>query len=122
MKNYKKIGCLIISICLCSCITTKSPDGTKDKKDKANSQNLQTKEMEEKGFMKGTLISNKSEGCSYILTVEKYTDKLDPINLNDFFKNDIPENVWIKYSSLKMANRCADRRPVSIREVSKRMD
>ncbi|GAA4116548.1 hypothetical protein GCM10022393_17230 [Aquimarina addita] len=74
--------------------------------------------MLEKGFSKGILKKNGSKRCPYILTVEKYTYRLDPINLNDFFKsNDVPEKVWVQYSSLKMANRCPDGRPVSIREI-----
>ncbi len=88
---------------------------------KTNSKIMNAQEMLEKGFNKGTIVTTKSSGaCSYILTIEKYKDKLDPINLTDFFKGDVPQKVWVKFGSLRMPNRCADARPVSITEIKDR--
>ncbi|MFD2563341.1 hypothetical protein [Aquimarina rubra] len=122
MNGLLKISCLIIVICIYSCNTTKRTDGKAVNDDKNNSQTISSEKMLEKGFIKGTLSESKSEGCPYILTVEKYGDKLDPINLQDFFKDDMPDKVWVKYSSLRMKNRCSEGRPVSIQEISKRTD
>lgn len=79
-----------------------------------------SKEMKEKGFSKGTLMINKSEGCPYILTIDSYKDNLDPINLNDFYKTEIPKEVWVKFSNLRRPSRCKMARPVSILEIEKR--
>ncbi|WP_299435269.1 hypothetical protein [uncultured Aquimarina sp.] len=122
MKKNLKICIILVSLFLYSCITTQGTDGKKGEDGKDSSQLIDSKEMIEKGFIKGTLSISKSEGCSYILTVEKYTDKLDPINIQDFFKVDVPEKVWVKYSDLRMNSRCSEARPVSITEVNKRTD
>lgn len=84
-------------------------------------QNI-SKEMIEKGFSKGTIISSKSKGCPYILNVEEYKDNLDPINLSDFFKAEIPNQVWVKFASLRRPSRCNDARPVSILEINTRKE
>ncbi|MDY8135243.1 hypothetical protein [Aquimarina sp. 2201CG5-10] len=119
MRNILKIS-LALVLCISGCSTTKGTDN-KDKEDGENSaQIINPDKMVEQGFSKGTLTVNKSNGCPYILTVEKYKDKLDPINLGDFFKGDMPEKVWVKYASLRMASRCNEARPVSINEISKR--
>jgi len=122
MKNILKICIILICITLYSCITAQRADGKKGTDGKENSQLVNSKEMLEKGFVKGTLSIGKSKNCTYILTVETYTDKLDPINIRDFFKNDVPDKVWVKYSNLRMMNRCKEGRPVSIKEIIKRTD
>jgi len=122
MKKNLKICIILVSLFLYSCITTQGADGKNGEDGKGSSQLIDSKEIIEKGLIKGTLSTSKSEGCSYILTVEKYTDKLDPINIQDFFKTDVPEKVWVKYSDLRMNSRCSEARPVSITEISKRTD
>ncbi|WP_299259524.1 hypothetical protein [uncultured Aquimarina sp.] len=122
MRGLLKISCLIAIIYLQSCNTTKRTDVKAVNDDQNNSQITSSEKMLEKGFTKGALSINKSKDCPYILTVEKYTDKLDPINIQDFFKTDIPEKVWVKYSDLRMNSRCNEARPVSIQEISKRID
>ncbi|MHA7056680.1 hypothetical protein ACWGOQ_0005630 [Aquimarina sp. M1] len=122
MSGLLKISCLIITFCMYSCNTTKKVEGNTNNNTTNDSQSVNSEKMLEKGFIKGTLTSNKSEGCTYILTVEKYSDRLDPINIQDFFKGDIPEKVWVKYSDLRMNSRCREARPVSIKEISKRAD
>lgn len=82
---------------------------------------IQVDQMIENGFSKGTITTNKSEGCPFILTVDTYSDQLDPINLGDFFKSDeVPDLVWVKFGSLRMPSRCNEARPVSIIEIKVR--
>ncbi|MBQ0733986.1 hypothetical protein ACFSJT_06945 [Aquimarina celericrescens] len=113
-----KIAYLFAMLSLYTCATTKT---TNTAEAKADVQQIDEKEMIEKGFSKGTITVNKSKDCPYVLTVEEYQDKLDPINLGEFFKDgQIPERVWVKFSSLRMPSRCSEARPVSINEINKR--
>jgi len=122
MKNILKTCIILVPLFLYSCITTQGADEKKGKDEKESSQLIDSKEMIEKGFVKGTLSTSKSTDCPYILTVEAYKDKLDPINVQKFFKTEIPEKVWVKYSNLRMRNRCIEARPVSLIEITKRTD
>ncbi|SEK86943.1 hypothetical protein SAMN04487910_1344 [Aquimarina amphilecti] len=123
MKNILKTCLVLISLLSYSCITTQGADGKKSEDGKESAQLINSKEMIQKGFTKGTLSTSKSKDCPYVLTVEKYADKLDPINIQDFFKtDDMPDKVWVKYSDLRMNSRCKEARPVSIQEISKRTD
>ncbi len=122
MIQLFKIFCLLIIISLNSCMTTKKTN-EKDKPQTDISQQISSESMQEKGFTKGILTLTKSDiDCPYILNVEKYKDNLDPINLKDFFKSEVPKKVWVKYADLRMKNRCQSGRPVSIIEISKRSD
>ncbi len=121
MKYMLKVILFILCISFQSCITTKGKDGKDGKDGKEFSENTEL-DLKAEGFSKGTLSANRSEGCPYILTVEKYADKLDPINIQDFFKDEIPSQVWVKYSDLRMQSRCNEARPVSIQEINKRAD
>ncbi len=116
MYTFIKIIFAVLSISLYSCMTTK---GTHNK---SSSKKIADEQMKEKGYEKGTITASKNKECSYILTVEKYPDTMDPINLQEFFKSDIPEKVWVKYSNLRMNNRCSEGRPISITEIMKRED
>ncbi len=120
MKNLLKISILVINLALFSCMPVKGVD-TKDTADaKTSSKNMTSQEMIEKGFSKGTITASKSSGCPYILNIEEYKDNLDPMNLNDFFKGEMPKLVWVKFASLRMPSRCTDARPVSITEIKDR--
>lgn len=121
MKIMLKIAYLFAMLSLYTCATTKETKTTNTAEAKADVQQIDEKEMIEKGFSKGTITVNKSKDCPYVLTVEEYQDKLDPINLGEFFKDgQIPERVWVKFSSLRMPSRCSEARPVSINEINKR--
>ncbi len=85
-----------------------------------NNKNIDAENLIKEGYKKGVLKATSSTNCPYTLTVEAYKDTLDPINLSDFFKESIPEKVWVKYSSLRMKNRCNNGRPVSINNIKKR--
>lgn len=121
MKNMLRIVSLLLLFSLHNCGPTKGPnDNNSTAATSINSKNDVSKQMKEKGFSKGTIAANKSEGCPYILNVEEYKDNLDPINLNAFFKTEVPKQVWVKFSSLRMPNRCDNARPVSITEIHTR--
>ena len=122
MKNTLKICLFILLISFHSCITTKAADGKDGQNGKESAQNISTTDMLEKGLKKATLKTSKSKDCPYILTVDETKDQLDPINLLDFFENEVPEKVWVKYGNLRMRNRCIEARPVTIIEISKRTD
>ncbi len=124
MKNMLKIASLIIVLSLYNCMPVKGVDN-KDSADAKTTPNqtITAKEMIEKGFKKGTITANKSEGCPHILNIEEYEDNLDPINLEEFFKGDeMPKQVWVKFANLRMASRCDNARPVSILEIDKRSE
>ncbi|MCK8524200.1 hypothetical protein M0D21_21660 [Aquimarina sp. D1M17] len=114
-----RVLCIAAVFSLYTCSTTKNT-ASNTSAAKTETQEITAKEMIEKGFSKGTLTISKSKGCTHILTIEEYSDNLDPINLTDFFKEDIPSQVWVKFANLRMASRCGDARPVSIIEISKR--
>ncbi len=121
MKIMYRIACFVAILSLYTCSTTKQTKTTDTAEAKTEAQTITSKEMIEKGFSKGTITVSKSKDCPYILTVEEYKDKLDPINLGEFFKDsEVPAQVWIKFSSLRMPSRCNEARPVSITEINKR--
>ncbi|MFL1894624.1 hypothetical protein ACJRPK_02915 [Aquimarina sp. 2-A2] len=69
---------------------------------------------------KGTIIMSKNPSCPHLLVVSGLKDTLDPINLKDFTKNEIPTKVWVTFSNLKMKNRCNQGRPVLIQTLKNR--
>lgn len=123
MKIMFRTACFIAVLSLYTCSSTKQSTNTNTAEAKTEVQTVNAKEMIEKGFSKGTIVVSKSEGCPYILTVEQFQDQLDPINIDQFYKEgEIPSKVWVKFASLRMANRCNDARPVSISEIEKRAE
>ncbi len=119
MKSIFKIATLVIILGMYNCTSTKGAESKDTLEAKTNVQNTLSKEMIDQGFKKGTITSNKTEKCPYILNIEEYKDNLDPINLDKFFKDtEIPSQVWVKFSSLRMPSRCNDARPVSITEIN----
>lgn len=122
MKNMFKIVCFLLVFGAYNCVPSKGTHTKNGTVANVTSKNKTPQEMKEKGFSKGTIVVNKSEGCPYILTVAEYKDNLDPINLNEFFKKEVPEQVWVKFSSLRRPSRCSDARPVSITEIATRSE
>lgn len=122
MQNSFKICLILITIFLYNCKTSKKTDAENKNEQNNYVEKISETRMKEEGYVRGLLKSNTSKDCPYILTVEAYEDVMDPINLRDFFKVDIPEKVWVKYSSLRMKNRCTEARPISIIAIEKRVD
>ncbi len=120
MNNVFKISIFAVLLSLYHCIPAKGVEGKDDVTASVEPRQDISKEMIEKGFSKGTIRVSKSEGCPYILNVSEYKDNLDPINLREFLKTEVPEKVWVKFASLRMPNRCDEARPVSILKMNKR--
>lgn len=123
MKNMLKTVCFLLVLTTVNCGSTQGGESKKTSDTKTEIKEVSATEMKEKGFSKGTLTANKSEGCPFILNIEEYQDKLDPINLTDFYKStEVPTQVWVKFSSLRMPSRCNEARPVSITEINTRKE
>lgn len=117
MYYFIRICCISLLINMYGCKTTNQPSSQTI----SNTMDVKQEEKSKQGFIKGEIsISKSSSGCSYILTTEKYQDKLDPINFDDYVSTIGTGKVWVKYSDLRMASRCNEARPVSITEISKR--
>ncbi|WP_299241300.1 hypothetical protein [uncultured Aquimarina sp.] len=74
------------------------------------------------GYKKGVLKRTRVKSCPYTITVDTYSDSLDPVNIEDFFKENMPEKVWVKFTSLRMRNRCDMGRPIHIVAIEERVD
>ncbi|RZS99395.1 hypothetical protein [Aquimarina brevivitae] len=111
---FKSFFFLSFIIVCTSCNATKTSNSSTEDNDLTNSE---YSEMKSQGFSLGTLSTNKSSGCSIVLTIEKMEDKLDPVNIEEFVKGGMPQKVWVKYASMRMANRCENARPVTIQEM-----
>ncbi|WP_160114068.1 MULTISPECIES: hypothetical protein [Aquimarina] len=117
-----KLYILVILLSVSNCKPTNSMGNNDNTSSNTIVKKDISKEMIEKGFSKGTIISSKSKDCPYILNVEEYNDNLDPVNLSDFFKTEVPAQVWVKFASLRRPSRCNDARPVSILEINTRKE
>ncbi|WP_073316189.1 hypothetical protein [Aquimarina spongiae] len=120
MINTLKLTGFLLLLSVFNCGPAKGVAAKDTAETSATTQKVTAAEMIEKGFRKGNIQVSKTQGCPYILNIEEYKDNLDPINIEQFFKGDIPEKVWVKFASLRMNSRCSIARPVSIQEISKR--
>ncbi len=79
----------------------------------------QQKEMTEAGFKKANVLYSAKEGdCPYTLKIDGESYLFDPINLEETYKKPNLE-VWVKYRSLRIPNRCDKASPVEITEIKK---
>ncbi len=115
-----KLYLLVILLSISNCKPSKTAGDTANTSSNLIVKQDISKEMIKKGFSKGTISNSKSKDCPYILNVEEYKDNLDPVNLSDFFKAEVPELVWVKFASLRRPSRCTGARPVSITEINVR--
>ncbi len=107
-------------IYLCSFLLIFACNSTKNMNDSETSSESDSVQMTEDGYSKATIMANRSsEGCPYIMEVEGLSYKIDPINLDASYKKDAMK-VWIKFTGLRMANRCEDANPVRIDEIQTR--
>ena len=75
--------------------------------------------MKADGFTSGKIIASSEESaCPFTIDLddENYSYLLDPINLEDAFKKD-GLMIWVKFSALRMQNRCDNANPVNISEI-----
>lgn len=121
MKYYILLAIVGLGILSFACSSTKAKEAQTETQE--STQKLNSEKMISEGFSKGKISASKTAECPYVLTVENYKDNMDPINLKDFFKTeDVPEKVWVKYSNLRMKNRCNLARPISITAIEKRSE
>lgn len=112
---------LIASIGLISsCASKKSTDEVAKKISKIE-KTMDSKKMVEAGFVQGTINVSKAESCPYTIKVSSVDYLLDPINLGEDFMNN-GEKIWLKYTGLRMKNRCANANPVTVVEMQKRAE
>ncbi|GAA0720451.1 hypothetical protein GCM10009430_20640 [Aquimarina litoralis] len=99
-----------------SCKTTKTPKIEKETQ-------VNTNNKISAGYKKGILKMTRLRSCPYTMTVDSYSDSLDPVNIEDFFKEgNVPEKVWVKFTSLRRQNRCGKGRPIHITAIEERLD
>lgn len=104
--------------CSSSKTAKQSEEGTKDSIEMSASD----KSMIEAGFSLGTIEASTVEGdCPFTIKIDDEDTPylLDPINLEEPYKVD-GQQVWFKYSGLRMMNRCDKANPISIIEIQKR--
>ena len=81
---------------------------------------MTTQKMTEAGFAKATIVASDMEGdCPFTMSVEGDTVLLDPINLEENYMKQ-GEKIWVKFTRLKMMNRCDKANPVRVEEIQKR--
>ena len=75
-------------------------------------------DMLKEGFLEGVIVFSEAEGdCAYtIKTNGDVPEYLDPTNLDEKYNID-GQQVWVKYSSLRIPNRCDKARPVEIVDI-----
>ncbi len=86
---------------------------------KAVSETMKKSEekMIEEGFKKATVVySSLPNDCEYTLAIEGEKTLFDPINLEVKFKKS-QEKVWVKYTPLRMPNRCEKANPVELTDI-----
>lgn len=111
MKFLKLTAVLIFLLAIMSCQTKNT-----------TSETVKTSEgkMIEKGFKKATVIySNQAGDCEYTFAVEGETNLFDPVNLEDKFQKS-QQKIWVKYTPLRMPNRCEKASPVEVTEIQPR--
>lgn len=110
LSNNLIIALMTLTILSGCCATNNTTNATES-----------AEEMMKSGFVMGELVFSDVEGdCEYtIQTYGSEPELLDPTNLDDAFKAD-GIKVWVKYISLRMANRCDKARPIEIIEIQKR--
>ena len=82
---------------------------------------ITNQKMMDSGFSSASIIASDVQGdCPFTMSVANGdTVLLDPINLEkDYMKQG--KKIWVKFTRLKMMNRCDKANPVSIEEIQKR--
>ena len=119
--TFLKSTILIVSIILVSCSSGKNADEKTEAK--VNKERSEVQQMIDDGFQRGTIIISSEEGDCPVTIRSENNDAylLDPLNLDEKYKKD-GEKVWVKYTPLRMANRCLNANPVNIVKIKKRED
>ena len=110
----------IFTVVLFSCCS-----GNKAAADATNSTNekevtITTQKMMDAGFAKAAIVASDVEGdCPFTMSVDGDTVLPDPINLEEGYMKQ-GKKIWVKFTRLKMMNRCDKANPVRIEEIQKR--
>ena len=121
MRKFFKIGAGAFLCVLMGCNSTKQVTS----KENEMSTKETAKELINKGYLEAELIDNsKSKGdmCSTVIKLvnTKSSELLDPINIDGKYLELKNSKIWVKYTSLRMRNRCDEARPVDIVDIKKR--
>ena len=121
MRKFFKIGATAFWFVLVGCNSTKQVTSNENE----NSTMETAKELINKGYLEAELVNNnasKGTGCSTVikLTSSKNNEVLDPINFEGKYEELKNSKVWVKYTSLRMKNRCDEARPVNVVDMKKR--
>lgn len=124
MNVFKSIIALAMLMFFMSCNSQKKvADTSGDNKEK---QSFNSTDLIEQGYKEAIFseIEGSDINCNKVITIVKSGELLDPINIDEFFKGNYSkeENVWVKFSSLRMQNRCTNARPIKIIDIKKRDD
>lgn len=113
-----KILMIFLGVLLISCGSTTRTISESTSEEAAGNLEL-LNDMTKEGFLSGTIIYSEKEGdCAYVIDVdnEGHSFMLDPINLDKSFMKD-GQQVWFKFTGLRMMNRCTKANPVNIIEM-----
>jgi hypothetical protein len=120
MTLIKSLVLVLTIVIVSSCATKKNTEEATNETSKIENT-MESKKMIEAGFVKGTVNVSRTESCPYTIKVETLDYLLDPINLEKAYMNE-GEKIWIKFSGLRMKNRCASANPVNVVEIQKRAE
>lgn len=120
MTLLKSLAFLFTFSIISCCSTTKTVKET-EKDATTNTVSMDTQKMMDLGYKKATTVASSLTGdCPFTLQIEGDNSYLlDPINLEEGYKAD-GIKLWVKYTPLKMMNRCDKANPVNIVEIQKR--
>ena len=98
--------------------------GCESKKKALNNENTmeETVKMEEAGYKLGVIQLSDNEGeCPVTIKLAdpNYGYMLDPVDIDEDYKKDGLE-IWLKFSPLRMQNRCENAHPVELTEIKKK--
>jgi len=117
MKIFLPIVCLLIIVFATGC-TAKKGTSTES----ANGESLDNESGKlNSAYKQGTIQLSTDDGACPVtikLADTNYGYLLDPVNIEDKFKQD-GLAVWIKYTPLRMQNRCDNAHPVDLTEIKK---
>lgn len=110
---------LILTTILVSCSSGKNPD--EKTAAKVNKEKVEIQKLMDEGFTKGVIVASTVEGeCPYTIQADNNDAyRLDPINLEEKYKKN-GEKIWVKYTPLRMKNRCDNANPVTVVKIMKR--
>jgi len=114
--KYFNFAVILFSFLIVSCNTSHKTTTTNNSE---NESQMESKKMTESGFTTGTIVHSEKEGdCPITIQVDEEEGAIyyDPINITEDFQNN-GEQVWFKFTRLRMMNRCDNASPIRIEEI-----